>query len=226
MPKYLQKKRRQWYAVLDIPKPLQGTFGKLKFVQSLKTETQTIAENRVSSVITGWKKQIVLARSSGSNTSGELLNTVIKVRQDAQRLKAKGLDDWEIQMMHEEVAISEAIGEKNDYSGNHSLANAVSFVHGSGLLFAEHVDEFLESKTTQPKSKDMMRTDLGLFCKQFPTPETATRVKVKKWINVDILPEKKLSLNTRRRVLSACRVYWDWLEFNKQLGIAPPFTKA
>ena len=172
MPKYIQKRRKRWYGVMEIPKALHTTFNKPRFVQSLETESQSIAEVRVLSLIPRWKQEIALARAY-ANSGNELLDGVIKVRQDTQRLKAQGLDDWEIQMVHEDVAMDAALGEKNDYSGDHSLANAVSIVHGDSILLAEHIEEHLENKDSTPKSKDMARTALIAFAKEFPLAEVS-----------------------------------------------------
>ena len=229
MPKHLEKRRRQWYAMLNIPKALHEHFGKRKFLQSLETDSLSIAEERVSSVVANWKKQIALAKKSGDGTGDALLDTVIKVRQDSQRLQAKGDSDEDIKWIHEDVAYSRSWDdERGEFvTDDQYLANAVSVVHSGGMLLVEHIDEFLDSKTTEQKSKDMMRRDLGLFCDKFPFPEDATRQKVIKWINVDLESRtRKMAIQTKRRLISACSVYWDWLEFHKELIQDPPFTKV
>ena len=211
-----------------MPKALYEHFGKRKFIQSLDTDSQLVAEGRVLSVVAGWKKQIALAKKSSDGSGDALLDNVIKVRQDAQRLEAEGNSDEDIKWIHEDVAMSVALGERNDFSGDPTLANAVSVVHGGDMLLVEHIDEYFDSKTTEQKSKDMARRDLLTFFKQFPFPEEATRQKVIKWINVDVdsRSTKKLSLATKSRMISNCRVYWDWLEYNKGLTQDPPFTKV
>ncbi len=88
MPKYIQKRRKRWYGVMEIPKALHTTFNKPRFVQSLETESQSIAEVRVLPLIPKWKQEIALARAY-TDSGNELLDSVIKVRQDTQRLKAQ-----------------------------------------------------------------------------------------------------------------------------------------
>ena len=68
MPKYLQKRRRQWYAILEIPKTLRQQFGRPRFVQSLETESLSVAEKKVLPVIVGWRRQIDLARGADIGT--------------------------------------------------------------------------------------------------------------------------------------------------------------
>lgn len=230
MPKHLQKRRRLWYAVIDIPKALHEHFGKRKFVLSLDTDSQAVAEGRVLPVVANWKRQIALAKKSGDGTGDALLDTVVMVRQDAQRLQAKGTSDEDIKLIHEDVAYSRSWDdERGEFvTDDEPLADAVGVVHSGGMLLVEYIDEYFDSKTTEQKSKDMARRDLMTFFKQFPCPEDATRQKVIKWINVDVDrgSTKKLALATKSRMISNCRVYWDWLEYNKSLTQDPPFTKV
>ena len=102
MPKYLQKRRRKWYAILEIPKTLRPTFNKPRFVQSLETESLTIAETRVLPVVHNWK-QLIEAAKSNDGSLGALTG---QFRVDAERLKNAGVPDHEIQMAHEDLAIT------------------------------------------------------------------------------------------------------------------------
>jgi hypothetical protein len=62
MPKYLEQRRRLWYAVLDVPKLLRQAIGKRRFVQSLETDSLHEAESVVQPIIHGWKLEISGAR--------------------------------------------------------------------------------------------------------------------------------------------------------------------
>ena len=125
MTKYLQKRRRQWYAILEIPKTLRQQFGRPRFVQSLETESLSVAEKKVLPVIVGWRRQIDLARGADIGTDDELLAAVMRVRRDPQRAKVDGHELAELQAAQEEVAMMEALGPNNDYSGGDTLFNAV-----------------------------------------------------------------------------------------------------
>ena len=88
MPKFYEKRRQKYYAVLDVPKALRAQLGvSRRFVKSLQTDSESIARIRVLPVIAKWKQEIALAKAS-SNSGNHLLDIVVKVRQDAQRLKA------------------------------------------------------------------------------------------------------------------------------------------
>ena len=223
MPKFYEKRRQKYYAVLDVPKALRDQLGvSRRFIKSLQTDSESIARIRVLPVIAKWKQEIVLAKASG-NSGNHLLDSVVRVRQDAQRLKGKGVDEHDIQWIHEDVAMSEALGDKNDYSGDYSLANAVSVVHGAGILLSEHIEEHLDSKDTTQKSKDMAKTTLLAFCKDFLLAEDVTEGRVRDWIIRTMEQGRKLSYNTIKRDMSSIKVYWKWLKRYKSLDTAYPF---
>ena len=62
---YLQKRRRRWYAVLNVPQDVRAHFGKPKFVQSLKTENEATARGLVGPVVAHWKQLIQVQRGIG-----------------------------------------------------------------------------------------------------------------------------------------------------------------
>ena len=226
MPKYLQKRRRQWYAILEIPKTLRQQFGRPRFVQSLETESLSVAEKKVLPVIVGWRRQIDIAKGVYVGTDDELFAAVMRVRRDTQRAKVDGRELVELQMAQEEVAMMEALGPNNDYSGDDALFNAVNIAHGKTHLLREHIEEFLASRDVAPKTTDMQRRDLGLFANKFQYAHNATRLRVIDWVNVTLGTEQNLSLGTRSRMISAARVYWDYLEKNKGLTIPSPLHKV
>jgi hypothetical protein len=85
MPKFLLKQRQGWYAVLEIPKALRKHFGKVRFKQSLETDSLGIANSRVLPVIAEWKRQVAIAKGLEIGSNDELLATLALVRQDTQR---------------------------------------------------------------------------------------------------------------------------------------------
>ena len=226
MPKFLLKQRQGWYAVLEIPKALRKHFGKVRFKQSLETDSLSIANSRVLPVIAEWKRQVAIAKGLEIGSNDEFLANLQSVRHQTQQLKAKGIPDHEIVMAQEEVAMSEALGPNNDYGGDYTLYDTVSVAHGSAILLREHVDDFLASRDVAPKTADMQRRDLMLFVKQFHYAHDATKAKVRQWVNVALGTEQGLSLATRRRMISPASVYWDYLENNKGLNLPSPFVKV
>ena len=93
------------------------------------------------------------------------------------------------------------------------------------LLLSEHIDSYLKTTSVTLKAKEMIRRDLVRFTLKFRFADDATQRAVRDWANID-LEEANLALATRRRMLSACRGYWDYLERHKKLELPPPFHKA
>mgnify|MGYP003637201007 FL=1 len=228
MPKYLQKRRRVWYAMLNIPATLRPTFGRRTFVKSLETEALSVAEVKVLPVIAEWKKQIAIARGTEFGTDDEILAGIMKVRQDAQRLKGKGTSDADTKEIHEDVAYSRSWDDElgEFVTDDEALADAVSVVHGSRLLLREHIEDYLNSRDVAPKTTDMQRRDLKLFAQTFKFAHNATRPKVLDWVNVELTAAQGLSVATASRMISACRGYWEYLERHKGLTLEPPFNKV
>jgi len=63
IPRYIQKRRQRWYALLDIPSDVRASFdGKPRFVESLKTKNEARAVILASPKIALRKLQISKAR--------------------------------------------------------------------------------------------------------------------------------------------------------------------
>ena len=150
MPRYLQKRRRRWYAIMEIPKALRQKFGKPRFVQSLKTDSQKVAETRAYPLIAEWKKAIELARSGGGDTEGVLAN-----------LRAMNLEP-----SHEQDLIHDLITNEYDAKGEISETTsdlAEIILHGSTLL-NHQLDAYMASADVtdlEQKSQDMKRSDIN-----------------------------------------------------------------
>ena len=225
MPKFYEKRRQKYYAVLDVPKALREQLGvSRRFVKSLQTDSESIARIRVLPVIAKWKQEIVLAKASG-NSGNQLLDSVVRVRQESQRLKGDGFDEHDIQWIHEDVSYSRSWdNERGEFvTDDIPLADAVSVVHGSSLLLAEHIEEHLDGKDCTAKSKDMAKTTLLAFCKEFLHAEDVNERRVRDWIIRTMEQERKLSYNTIKRDMSSIKVYWRWLKRYKSLDTAYPF---
>ena len=67
MPKYLQKRRQGWYAVVEVPRPLREKMGKARFVESLQTDSLKVAEIRKHAIVGRWKAEIEAVRGTSSN---------------------------------------------------------------------------------------------------------------------------------------------------------------
>ena len=144
MPDYLLKQRQGWYAVLEIPKDLRDHFGKTRFKETLKTQSRTVAEIRVLSVVQGWKHAIQVAREGHTAAS----NDPNAWRREIDRLSSKG-PAWEAREALSGIA--EDIGDES------VLAYQVAI--GEEVLLSEHLDDFLNT-LEHPKVRDMRERHL------------------------------------------------------------------
>ncbi|MFB3134459.1 MAG: DUF6538 domain-containing protein, partial [Rhodospirillales bacterium] len=64
MPSYIERRRRLWYAKLNIPEDVRDVLGKMRFVQSLKTDSMSTAARHAVPLIARWKMQIDQARAN------------------------------------------------------------------------------------------------------------------------------------------------------------------
>src|ERR1700730_17842334 len=60
---YLERRRRLWYALHDIPADVQQSLGHKRFVRSLETESRNVAERRAAILEARWRSDIEQARS-------------------------------------------------------------------------------------------------------------------------------------------------------------------
>ncbi|MEO3480866.1 DUF6538 domain-containing protein [Phaeobacter sp. CAU 1743] len=210
MPRFLQKRRRKWYAVLEIPKDLRPRLKKRRFMQSLKTESLTEAERLCLPVIHEWKELLESVRNGAPPT-----DTILAMRQQKLMLERQGVPEHEIEMANAEWAT-----ETNE------LAEAYLVTHGDWLVLSEHVSEFADRLTDQPKTVDMKRRDLGKFAKRFKYAHDATNREIAEWVETELIGKDQLQLTTCKRVISNCRGYWAYLQRQHRLALASPFENV
>ena len=93
MPKYLLKQRQGWYAVLEIPKSLRPYFGKVRFKETLHTDSLRIAQSKVLPIIVEWKSWIAAVRSGDSTYDVE----VKRWKAEREPLRKSNIPEHEIE---------------------------------------------------------------------------------------------------------------------------------
>ncbi|MDC0012462.1 hypothetical protein OAE29_04255 [Octadecabacter sp.] len=94
MAKHIERRRRVYYAMLNIPAAVRPAFNnKRKLLKSLETESISQAQVRVLPIIAEWKNQIEIAK--GTSTGDKFLDDVGLARRDAQRLRSQGVLPFE-----------------------------------------------------------------------------------------------------------------------------------
>lgn len=213
LPKYLQKRRRVWYAILEIPKALRPQFnGKPRLIKSLQTESQTEAERLVLGVVATWKA-IFEAKRNGTAPS----DAIAALKAEAEDLRLKGWDSYDIKYHQRDVA---------EFFEDDGLIEAAKALHGESKQFDLYIEDYIAQANGTAKTKDMKASDLRRFAIKFPYTDEVTRLQVMDWVENELIDEQKLSAATCRRVISACRGYWAYLERHHRLDIVQPFDKV
>ena len=213
LPKYLQKRRRVWYAVLEIPKALRPHFeGKTRLIKSLKTESQTEAERLVLGMVATWKT-IFEAKRNGTAQS----DAIAALKAQAEELRLKGWDTYDIKYHQRDVA---------EFFEDDGLIEAAKALHGESTQFDLYIGDYIAQANGTAKTKDMNASDLRRFASKFPYTDEVTRSQVMDWVENDLMAEQKLSSATCRRIISACRGYWAYLERHHRLSTPQPFEKV
>lgn len=224
MGKYIQKRRRRWYAVLEIPAALRQKFGgKPRFVQSLQTESETVAERRAAMVVGAWKKEIAEARGQPDENDALYWRALLKKEQDPKR-RARILE-----MIHEaaELVGMETIEEIGmDPTSSPEARKFYAEAVGWTTPTREHVDEWLESqKRLSDRTRVIYKNDVLRFAAEFENLVDVTRPGVRRWVD-RLMREDDLSVRSVRRILAPVRSYWKYLA---RAGAVPedhdPFAK-
>jgi len=205
VPRYLEKRRRRWYAVLDIPKALRPAFnGKARFVQSLGTDSLSEAERKVGVVISGWKAELHAARTGTRQAQTELFDLADGWRETLAYAKTEKERDG-IEM----VLIDQA--EKLDAKSPGLGVRAFKLATGQLVQTTDHIQPFLLTLQNEAKTLDMKRSDLHRFAKRFPLTRDVNHRALQRWAH-ELQHEENLKATTVRRIISTCRGYWDYLQ--------------
>ena len=212
MPKYLLKQRQGWYAVLEIPKPLRPYFGKVRFKETLHTDSLKIAQSRVLSIIVEWKSWIDAVRSGASTFDVE----VKRRKAERERLRKANVPEHEI----EEALFAIAIDNDSPDKGI-ELLNVSS---GKWIRISDHIDEYIATLDgiNVNKTIDMKRSDISRFANQFTYAHEITKRDVIDWVENTLISKEGLSAPTCSRIMSSVRGYWVFLERHKGLNTAAP----
>lgn len=213
MPRYLEKRRRRWYAKLDIPKALRPALGgKPRYVESLKTESLTEAERLAPILVARWKAELDAVRSGSPVPTSGTREKAMAWREALDKAKPDEREAIELVLSDQ----AEKVEEANSGAGRAFYKIATRQWQET----SEHVEEWLATLDNEPKTVDMKRADLARFAARFRVTRKVNRKAVQKWV-YELQHVEGLSLSTIRRIVSACRVYWKHLQ---RLDIVPDDT--
>lgn len=207
MPRFLQRRRRRWYAVLEVPKGLVDHFGKRRLVQSLATESLTEAERLVLPVVARWKAEFEAART-GTSVPLETL-----ARDWAEDYR-KASEDQELRSIYDDV-IEDKVS-KLQRTAPVSADNFRRLATGDTVELAVHLEEWLSTLDNTAKTIDMKRSDVTRFVERFPYSHLVSKRSVERWAH-DLQVNEGIKPATAQRYVSACRGFWTYLNRSGRL---------
>jgi integrase len=226
MPTYLQKRRRRWYAILEIPAALRPRFGgKPRFVKSLETDSPTLAQRRVGPIVARWLSDLDRAREiKGEPITGDAAFF--------RRLLREATTDGQRSEILEQIeAVADDIGTLNvEHVGQAPSTDPVARqfyaeATGAHVSTLEHLKEWLSTSGSTAKTKDMHQSDVNRFAVKFPLLRDVDRPGVRRWVT-GLMNDEGLAPKTVQRVLSALRGYWRYLQSIAVVGEGEePFSK-
>ncbi len=220
---HIEKRRRRWYAVLDIPKALQGTLGKRRFIQSLETDSQAVALRRAAPLVAGWKQRI--ERAKGNSTEDSLEQEARFWREAIQQAAGEEAKEALVARINDRadsiVAASAPAREVGgpdetqweDLPGQKDAGRFFQLATGQTVRTNEHAEEYLAALQghNEQKTIDLKRGDLVRLAKRFPLLRDVNAREVRRWL-LSHISEEKLARATVNRLLSTCRGYWRYLQ--------------
>ncbi|MCZ6608798.1 MAG: hypothetical protein O7A66_02205, partial [Alphaproteobacteria bacterium] len=213
LPPFIQKRRKRFYAVLEIPKSLRQHYsgrqpGKnlVRLVRSLETDSLTVAERRVGPVVSAWKSEFARLKNEGDDAFF-YRRRLQKAKTEAERQQVMSeieLAAGDIGPTYSEDVSTHRAAEEQAAGMAEDFAKRAT---GQLVGFTDHLDAFLERSVSTEKTKAMQRSDLVRFAVSFPTVQDVTYAGVQRW--VDALGVEPATI---RRTLSALRGYWRYLQ--------------
>ncbi len=238
--RWLEQRARGWYAVKDVPRPLQASLGKKRLIRSLHTQDHRLALARRHAVLAEFEGQIAGARKDASGLVG--VPAGLAWRDTLQRLdrgepamvKAFGGErrkEWhdgaEVEFSAEEVARDNAsllLGEQADtFRARGDLVGAsalLDLAHGRATPLLHHVEAWLaeggSKGALKERTRSQYRTDVGRLEKWAngagvaPTVEAFTKRIAGRYVTEAIVSPALDPMTGNRRV-SAASAYWRWM---------------
>jgi integrase len=206
---------------MEIPKPLRQRFGKPRFVQSLETESRTLAEQRVWPVVAAWKREIAKAKGEPIDDDAAYWRRRLRYAKDEK--DHQSILDQIMYAADDIGAINVDIGDQpsSDPEAQRFHASA------TGLLvdFTEHLNEWLSTSHATAKTQDMHRSVVNRLAHEIRLVQDITRPEVRRWVT-KLMNDDGLAPKTVQRMLSGLRGYWRYLQ---SIGVAgeadEPFSK-
>ena len=189
MPTHLEKRRRLWYAVLDVPVAQRQVLGKRRFVQSLGTDSLSVAKIKLLPVLHAWKLLIEEAKSGVAGAA--------QFRHHIDTARKAGVPERDIQEATEALAID---------MGDAAVVSLMA-ARGEIVILAAHLQPFLD-EMPDSKTKEAKARHVRVFLSAFTYADEVTTEKLEDFVQDNL---SHLSTGTQTNHISAFKSFWKYL---------------
>jgi hypothetical protein len=214
LPSNLERRRRLWYAVLDVPAGVRDVIGKRRYVQSLKTESLSEAKRLVGSVVAHWKHLIHLARGDDRVAVEALVwrDILSKAGSKEERENILGLISDEADEIWKKDVPPDQRGDNDAFEASSKKDDAMRFykvASGKRTPLLDYEEPWLAEACGSQKTKDMRKSNLRLLKKRYSMIEEVNRKAASEFVRNVMKPGRASS--TVNRMISTYSGYWRWL---------------
>jgi integrase len=224
----IQRRHRKLYAIQEVPKDLRQKIGRVRFVQSLDTDSLSVAKRRAAVLIADWKAQIEAARSDKPADDAAFFRQAL---QRAKTPEARGRlmrnieivasnmlgatsfpDDATIAEVKEQMAVEQEAADK-----------WAKLATGEAVMIAEQIEPWIATTSLTPKTIDSAQRELAEFAKLYPTADDITKEAMQDFVYG---LSKRMGDNTIRKRLANLRSLWRYMQREKLVSAdVEPFEK-
>ena len=189
MPTHLEKRRRLWYGVLDVPVAQRQVLGKRRFVQSLGTDSLSVAKIKLLPVLHTWKLLIEEAKGGVAGAA--------QFRHHIDTARKAGVPERDIQEATEALAID---------MGDAAVVSLMA-ARGEIVILAAHLQPFLD-EMPDSKTKEAKARHVRVFLSAFTYADEVTTDALEDFVQDNL---SHLSTGTQTNHISAFKTFWKYL---------------
>lgn len=204
VPSYLEQRRRAWYAVLDVPVELRSAVGKKRLVQSLKTDSQRVAERRIGAVISRWKTELEALRRADP-----VARRAHELRTAAERFRAAIADPDDVDPIADTDAIEREYERLEREQGRSAAERFLRIFKAEGELIEPHFDRWVSESRYAAKTLLGVQQVRALLLQRHATVGEVGRREAAAFVAEVLVPGRRpASVN---KMLSHLSSFWRWL---------------
>jgi len=203
MAEHLEKRRRLWYGVLDVPIAQRGVLGKRRFVESLGTDSLSVAKIKVLPVLHAWRVLIEEAKS-GKTGASQFTHFIDKQRK-------AGVPECEVQEAAEALAVD---------MGNTAVASYLIST-GKIVLLSAHLQPFLD-ELPDNQTKATKARQITVFLSAFTYADEVTTESLEDFVANKL---SHLATGTQTNHISSFKAFWRYLAKKRLVPRTTEFFK-